>query len=112
MSSPPRSRSAESSSRSWSARFPARRRLRDYRWRATLAGGAKRRPHDIPVIVVEAGDREALELAIVENVQRADLNALEEAAGYVQLGADYGYSHGDIARIVGKSRSHVANTNG
>ena len=43
-------------------------------------------------------------------MQRADLNALEEAAGYAQLGADYGYSHGDIARVVGKSRSHVANT--
>jgi len=76
------------------------------RWRAAQRAGR----HDIPVIVVEAGDREALEIAIVENVQRADLNALEEAAGYAQLGADYGYSHGDIARVVGKSRSHVANT--
>src|SRR5271169_3609839 len=76
------------------------------RWRAAQRAGR----HDIPVIVVEAGDREALEIAIVENVQRADLNALEEAAGYAQLGADYGYSHGEIARVVGKSRSHVANT--
>ena len=76
------------------------------RWRAAQRAGR----HDIPVIVVDAGDREALEIAIVENVQRADLNALEEAAGYAQLGADYGYSHGDIARVVGKSRSHVANT--
>src|SRR5271156_3804798 len=76
------------------------------RWRAAQRAGR----HDIPVIVVEAGDREALEIAIVENVQRADLNAREEAAGYAQLGADYGYSHGDIARVVGKSRSHVANT--
>jgi ParB family transcriptional regulator, chromosome partitioning protein len=76
------------------------------RWRAAQRAGR----HDIPVIVVEAGDREALEIAIVENVQRADLNALEEAAGYAQLGQDYGYSHGDIARVVGKSRSHVANT--
>ncbi len=76
------------------------------RWRAAQRAGR----HDIPVLVVEAGDREALEIAIVENVQRADLNALEEAAGYAQLGADYGYSHGDIARVVGKSRSHVANT--
>jgi ParB family transcriptional regulator, chromosome partitioning protein len=76
------------------------------RWRAAQRAGR----HDIPVMVVEAGDREALEIAIVENVQRADLNALEEAAGYAQLGADYGYSHGDIARVVGKSRSHVANT--
>ena len=76
------------------------------RWRAAQRAGL----HDIPVIVVEAGDREALEIAIVENVQRADLNALEEAAGYAQLGVDYGYWHGDIARVVGKSRSHVANT--
>ena len=76
------------------------------RWRAAQRAGL----HDIPVIVVEAGDREALEIAIIENVQRADLNALEEAAGYAQLGADYGYSHGDIARVVGKSRSHVTNT--
>ena len=76
------------------------------RWRAAQRAGL----HEIPVIIVEAGDREALEIAIVENVQRADLNALEEAAGYAQLGADYGYSHGDIARVVSKSRSHVANT--
>jgi len=76
------------------------------RWRAAQRAGR----HDLPVMVVEAGDREALEIAIVENVQRADLNPLEEAAGYAQLGADYGYSHGDIARVVGKSRSHVANT--
>ena len=76
------------------------------RWRAAQRAGL----HDIPIIVIEAGDREALEIAIIENVQRADLNALEEAAGYAQLGADYGYSHADIARVVGKSRSHIANT--
>ncbi len=76
------------------------------RWRAAQRAGQ----HDIPIIVADVGDREALELAIVENVQRADLNALEEAAGYAQLGSDYGYSHGDIARVVGKSRSHIANT--
>ena len=76
------------------------------RWRAAQRAGL----HEIPVLVVEAGDREALEIAIVENVQRTDLNALEEAAGYTRLGADHGYSHGDIARVVGKSRSHVANT--
>jgi ParB family transcriptional regulator, chromosome partitioning protein len=76
------------------------------RWRAAQRAGL----HSIPVIVVEAGDREALEIAIVENVQRADLGALEEAAGYAQLGEVHGYSHGDIARVVGKSRSHVANT--
>ena len=76
------------------------------RWRAAQRAGL----HELPVLVVEAGDREALEIAIVENVQRADLNALEEAAGYAQLGESYGYSHGDIARVVSKSRSHVANT--
>src|SRR6202142_3359740 len=76
------------------------------RWRAAQRAGL----HEIPIVVIEAGDREALEIAIVENVQRADLNALEEAAGYTQLGADYGYSHNDIARIIGKSRSHIANT--
>jgi ParB family transcriptional regulator, chromosome partitioning protein len=76
------------------------------RWRAAQRAGK----HEIPIIVVEADEREALEIAIIENVQRTDLNALEEAAGYAQLGADYGYSHSDIARVVGKSRSHVANT--
>ncbi|MGD0719655.1 MAG: ParB/RepB/Spo0J family partition protein [Roseiarcus sp.] len=76
------------------------------RWRAAQRAGL----HEIPIIVIEAGDREALELAIVENVQRTDLNPLEEAAGYAQLGADFSYSPTDIARIIGKSRSHVANT--
>jgi ParB family transcriptional regulator, chromosome partitioning protein len=76
------------------------------RWRAAQRAGL----HEIPIVVIEAADREALEIAIVENVQRADLNALEEASGYAQLGADYSYSHNDIARIIGKSRSHIANT--
>lgn len=76
------------------------------RWRAAQRAGQ----HEIPILVLDVGDREALEIAIVENVQRSDLNALEEAAGYAQLGAEHGYSHADIARVVGKSRSHVANT--
>jgi ParB family chromosome partitioning protein len=76
------------------------------RWRAAQKAGQ----HDVPIITLEIGDREALEIAIVENVQRADLNALEEAGGYARLATDYGYSHNDIARVVGKSRSHVANT--
>jgi ParB family chromosome partitioning protein len=76
------------------------------RWRAAQRAGL----HEIPIVVIDVSDREALELAIVENVQRADLNALEEANGYAQLGVDYKYSHADIARIVGKSRSHVTNT--
>ena len=76
------------------------------RWRAAQRAGL----HEIPIVVLEADDRAALEIAIVENVQRADLNALDEAAGYAQLAADYAYSHADIARIIGKSRSHIANT--
>lgn len=76
------------------------------RWRAAQKAGH----HEIPILVLEAGDREALEIALIENVQRADLNALEEANGYSQLATDHGYSHADIARIVGKSRSHIANT--
>lgn len=76
------------------------------RWRAAQRAGQ----HDVPIVVLELSDREALEVAIVENIQRIDLNALEEAAGFAQLGADYGYSHAEIARVVGKSRSHIANT--
>src|SRR6516225_5602797 len=76
------------------------------RWRAAQ----RAEQHEIPIIVVEADDREALEISIVENIQRTDLNALEEAAGYAQLLSDYGYSHEDLARIVGKSRSHITNT--
>jgi ParB family chromosome partitioning protein len=76
------------------------------RWRAAQQAGL----HTVPVIPLEVGDREALEIAIVENVQRADLNGLEEAAGYARLTAEYGYSQSDVARVVGKSRSHIANT--
>ena len=76
------------------------------RWRAAQRASL----HDVPIIVVEVGEREALELAIVENVQRADLNALEEAMGYEQLANEFSYSQNDLARIIGKSRSHIANT--
>ncbi|AOG07007.1 ParB/RepB/Spo0J family partition domain protein [Bosea sp. RAC05] len=76
------------------------------RWRAAQRAGL----HDVPVILVEADDREALEIAIVENVQRTDLNAIEEAAGYEQLIAEFNYTQADLARVIGKSRSHVANT--
>jgi ParB family chromosome partitioning protein len=61
-------------------------------------------------VPLEATDSEALELAIIENVQRADLNPLEEAGGYQALAGEYQHSHEEIARIVGKSRSHVTNT--
>ena len=76
------------------------------RWRAAQLAGM----HEIPVIVRDVDDRTALEIAIVENVQRADLNALEEALGYDQLIAEYGYTQNDLGGIIGKSRSHVANS--
>jgi ParB family chromosome partitioning protein len=64
----------------------------------------------VPVIVREVDDKEALELAIIENVQRADLNPLEEAMGYEQLIDQFDYTQQDLAQVIGKSRSHVANT--
>ncbi|MBV8790753.1 MAG: ParB/RepB/Spo0J family partition protein [Pseudolabrys sp.] len=76
------------------------------RWRAAQRAGL----HEVPVVVVEATDAQSLELAIIENVQRADLNALEEAAGYQALIDTFSHSQDDVAQIVGKSRSHVANT--
>jgi ParB family chromosome partitioning protein len=76
------------------------------RWRAAQRASQ----HDVPVVVIEATDAEALEIAIVENVQRADLNAIEEAAGYQALIDQFKHSQEDVAQIVGKSRPHVANT--
>jgi ParB family chromosome partitioning protein len=76
------------------------------RWRAAQRAGL----HEIPIVPLEATDGEAIELAIIENVQRTDLNPLEEAAGYQMLASDYDHSHDDIAKMVGKSRSHVSNT--
>jgi ParB family transcriptional regulator, chromosome partitioning protein len=76
------------------------------RWRAAQRAGL----HDVPVVVLDASDAEALELAIIENVQRTDLNPLEEATGYQVLAAEFNHSQDEIAKIVGKSRSHVANT--
>ena len=76
------------------------------RWRAAQRAGL----HEVPIVVIEASDGEALELAIIENVQRSDLNPLEEATGYQVLAAEFDHSQDDIAKIVGKSRSHVANT--
>ena len=75
------------------------------RWRAAQRAGL----HDVPVVIIEANDDEALQLAIIENVQRADLNPLEEAEGYRSLIRDFSHSQDEVARIVGKSRSHVAN---
>lgn len=76
------------------------------RWRAAQRAGL----HDVPVIVRDVDDKEALELAIIENVQRADLNPLEEAMGYGQLIEQFEYTQQDLAQVIGKSRSHVANT--
>jgi ParB family chromosome partitioning protein len=75
------------------------------RWQAAQRAGL----HEVPVVVLDVSDVEALELAIVENVQREDLNPLEEAAGYQSLIAEFKYHQDDIAKTVGKSRSHVAN---
>jgi ParB family chromosome partitioning protein len=76
------------------------------RWRAAQRAGL----HEVPVVIIEATDDESLQLAIIENVQRADLNPLEEAEGYRALMEDYSHTQDDIAKMVGKSRSHVANT--
>lgn len=76
------------------------------RWRAAQKAGL----HEVPVIVRDVDDREALELAIIENVQRADLSAVDEALGYGELIDEFGYTQNDLAQVIGKSRSHVANT--
>ena len=76
------------------------------RWRAAQRAGLA----NVPIVVRQVDDREALELAIVENVQRSDLNAIEEADGYRQLIDAYAYTQNELSSVVGKSRSHVANT--
>jgi ParB family chromosome partitioning protein len=76
------------------------------RWRAAQRAGV----HEIPVIVRELSDGEALEVALIENIQRADLNALEEARAYQQLMDQFAYTQQQLADALGKSRSHIANT--
>ena len=76
------------------------------RWRAAQRAGL----HDVPVTILDVSDREALELAIVENVQRTDLNPIEEARGYQALIEEFQYSQGDLGETIGKSRVHVTNT--
>ena len=76
------------------------------RWRAAQRAGI----HTVSVIVRELDDRDVLELAIIENVQRSDLNAIEEATGYRELIERYDYSQEQLAEVIGKSRSHLANT--
>jgi len=75
------------------------------RWLASQNAGL----HEIPAVVIEANDLKALEFAIVENVQRHDLNPIEEALGYQKLMDDFGYDQEKVAKFIGKSRAHVAN---
>jgi len=76
------------------------------RWRAAQIA----RLHDVPIVEREIGDREALEIALVENIHRDDLSALEEAEGFRRLVDDFGHTQEALAQAVGKSRSHIANT--
>ena len=75
------------------------------RWRAAQ----RAQLHQVPAVVRRLSDQEALELAIIENVQRSDLNAIEEALGYQQLIEAFGHTQEELAQIIGKSRSHLAN---
>lgn len=76
------------------------------RWRAAQRAGV----HDIPVLIRELSDGEALEIALIENIQRSDLNPLEEARAYGLLLEQFNYTQQQLAESIGKSRSHIANT--
>jgi ParB family chromosome partitioning protein len=76
------------------------------RWRAAQ----KAQMHEVPVSIVELDDKEVLEVALIENLQREDLNPVEEAMGYQRLLTEYGMTQEDISKALGKSRSHIANT--
>ena len=76
------------------------------RWRAAQAAQL----HEVPVIIRELSDEGLLEIALVENIQRADLNPLEEASGYLRLIDEFDHTQESLAKVVGKSRSHVANS--
>jgi ParB family transcriptional regulator, chromosome partitioning protein len=75
------------------------------RWLAAQKAGL----HEVPVVIMEADDLKSLEFAIVENVQRNDLNAIEEALGYQRLINDFSYDQAKVAKFIGKSRSHITN---
>jgi len=75
------------------------------RWLAAQKAGL----HEVPVVITEANDLKSLEFAIIENVQRSDLNAIEEARGYQRLIDEFLYDHEKVAKFVGKSRSHITN---
>ncbi len=76
------------------------------RWRASQLA----KLHDIPVVIREMNDEDALEIALIENLHRSDLTALEEADGYIRLINEFSYSQENLAKKLGKSRSHIANT--
>ena len=75
------------------------------RWLAAQNAGL----HEVPVVITEADDLKSLEFSIVENVQRIDLNVIEEAQGYQRLIDDFSYDQNKVAQFIGKSRSHVSN---
>lgn len=75
------------------------------RWRASQIAGI----HDVPVVIKELSDQDALEVALIENVQRQDLSPIEESEGYRRLMEEFQYRQEDLAKVVGKSRSHIAN---
>ena len=76
------------------------------RWIAAQKAGL----HEVPIVVVDADDKKALEFGIVENVQRHDLNAIEEAEGYKRLIDEFSYDQEQVAKFIGKSRSHITNS--
>ena len=76
------------------------------RWLAAQMAGL----NEVPVIILDIDDQKSLEIAIVENVQRQDLNIIEEARGYQRLNEEFGYDHDKISNLMSKSRSHVSNT--
>lgn len=76
------------------------------RWLAAQKAGL----HEVPIVVIEADDKKALEFGIVENVQRHDLNSIEEAEGYKRLIDEFSYDQEQVAKFIGKSRSHITNS--
>jgi ParB family chromosome partitioning protein len=76
------------------------------RWLAAQKAGL----NEVPVIILDIDDQKSLEIAIVENVQRQDLNIVEEAKGYQRLNEEFGYDHDKISKFMSKSRSHISNT--
>ena len=76
------------------------------RWQAAQSAGL----HEVPVVIVEADNLKSLELAIIENVQRKDLNSIEEAESYKKLIEKFGYDHEKVSKFIGKSRSHISNS--